>query len=70
MILREWMGIEPPMNSPENSTNPVLGGAKNGALAPEKPAIDPDLAELAQLWPTLPEAIRAAILAMIRTASG
>jgi len=33
----------------------------------EKP---PDLAEVVAAWPELPEAIRAGILAMIRSASG
>jgi hypothetical protein len=30
----------------------------------------PDLAEIIDAWPTLPEPIRAGILAMIRSASG
>jgi len=66
--VREYVtltGLEPPVNSPENSTNPVLGGAENGALAH-----DADLAAIITAWPTLPEAIRAAILAMVRAASG
>jgi len=63
-------GLEPPVNSPENSTNPALGVAKSGALVPGKPAIDPDLAELAQLWPTLPAPIKAAILALVGTVAG
>ena len=68
--IRECMGIEPPMDSPENSTNPALGGAKGGALAPEKPAIDPALASIIDAWAKLPDAMKAGILAMIRTASG
>jgi hypothetical protein len=33
-------------------------------------ATSPDLAEVVAAWPNLPEAIRAGILAMIRSASG
>jgi len=66
----EAAGIEPPMDFPENSTNPAPGGAENGALAPEKPAIDPALASIIDTWPKLPEPLRAGILAMVRSAGG
>lgn len=46
------------------------GGAKSGATTPHTPTIAPDLATIIAAWPTVPEAIRAGILAMIRTASG
>ena len=46
------------------------GGAKSGALAPESRSIDPALATIIDAWPTLPEAIRAGILAMVRAAGG
>jgi hypothetical protein len=60
------MGIEPHVDSQENSTNPAPGGARSGALATK--AIDPALAALIDAWPTLPEAIRADILAMVKAA--
>ena len=63
-------GIEPLANSPENTANPAPGGAKNGALTSTSPTIDPALAALIDAWPTLPEAIRAGILAMVRAAGG
>jgi hypothetical protein len=44
------------------------GGAKSGALPPESRSIDPALATIIDAWPTLPEALRAGILAMIRAA--
>jgi hypothetical protein len=44
------------------------GGANSGALANESTAIDHALAAIIDAWPTLPEAIRAGILAMIRAA--
>lgn len=46
------------------------GGAKSGAMDPEKPATDPGLTALIDAWPTLPEAIRAGILAMVRATGG
>jgi hypothetical protein len=64
------MGIEPHPDSPDNSTNPAVCGAESGALAPQTPAIDPGLAALIDAWPTLPELVRAGILAMIRAAGG
>jgi hypothetical protein len=64
------MGIEPTQHSLENCTNRAPGGAKSGALAPERPAIDPALAALIDAWPTLPEAIRAGIVALVRASGG
>jgi hypothetical protein len=34
------------------------------------PPVDPDLAAVIDLWPTLPEFVRAGILAMVRAAAG
>lgn len=42
------------------------GSAKSGALR----VLDPRLGSLIEAWPTLPEPIRAGILAMIRAARG
>jgi hypothetical protein len=64
------MGIEPAVTSPENTTLFPEGGAKSGALAPRSRPIDAALAALIDAWPTLPEAIRAGILAMVRAAGG
>ena len=41
-------------------------GAESGAVSEKAEALDADLRELAQAWPSLPEAMRAGILAMIR----
>jgi hypothetical protein len=49
---------------------PAPGGAESGALGHESTAIDPALKSLIDAWPTLPEAIRAGILAMVRAAGG
>jgi hypothetical protein len=64
------MGIEPTQCSPEDSANTAAGGAKSGALALEKPTIDPALAAIFDAWPTLPEPIRAAIRALVGTVVG
>jgi hypothetical protein len=64
------MGIEPPATFPENTAVSGQGGAEFGAPATPSPAIDPGLAALIDAWPTLPEPIRAGILAMIRAAGG
>jgi hypothetical protein len=46
------------------------GGALSGALSddstPNRPAMDPDLADVVTRWPTLPLPIKAGILAMVR----
>jgi hypothetical protein len=43
-------------------------GAKSGAVDRENAPIDPELAQVIEAWPTLPPAIREAILAMLRAA--
>ncbi|MBM4225847.1 MAG: hypothetical protein FJ167_13985, partial [Gammaproteobacteria bacterium] len=63
-------GFEPSANLSQNLNNSQQGGAKCGALDSESRPIDPELAELVAAWPTLPEPIRAGILAMVRAASG
>ncbi len=52
-------GVELPANSQKNPANLTLGGAENGALVP-------DLAELIDTWPTLPETVRIGVLALVR----
>jgi hypothetical protein len=64
------MGIEPPANSLENTTLSTAGGAKCGALATNSSPIDLDLAAIIRAWPDLPEAIRAAVRALVETARG
>ncbi len=58
-------GFEPPSFSSGNRTVSARGGAESGAPAPETAPAGPDLAAI---WPTLPEEVRAAITAAIRAA--
>ena len=55
-------GIEPPSRGAEpleNQVEPGGGGAESGAT-------DPDLATICIAWPTLPAAVKAGILAMVK----
>jgi hypothetical protein len=60
-------GIRTPSKSPANSALLDQRAAKSGAGGFSAP-IDPELAEVMQSWETLPEAIRAGILALVRAA--
>jgi hypothetical protein len=44
------------------------GGAESGALGAENRPEDPDLGAVVDAWATLPETIKAGILAMVRAA--
>jgi hypothetical protein len=60
-------GIEHPPLAP--SKTPILEtpSAKNGAPKDENTPLDPDLALIQNRWPQLPEAVRSAILAIVRS---
>ena len=62
-------GIRTPLENTGKTGFSDQSGAKSGALAAREAPSDPDLAELIDAWPTLPEAIRAGILAMVRAIS-
>ena len=51
---------------------PHSGPHKSAGMKPDTPTVpvDPELAELAQVWPTLPGALRAAVLGLVRAAGG
>ncbi len=49
---------------------PQESGAESGASSGDSAPIDPDLAAVVSAWPTLPYAIRAAVLAIVRAPQG
>ena len=60
-------GLELP---PENAGKTGVldqGGAESGALGAREAPLDADLAAVVDAWPALPDAIKAGILAMIRS---
>lgn len=67
------VGPEHPSKSPGKTHVPGESGAKSGALpgdsvaqpAPATPT-DPDLAAVIAAWPSVPLAVRAGILAMVK----
>ena len=65
------MGVEglEPSAKPPTKLQPLPGrGAKAGALATTPPPLDPELAALVVAWPTLPDPIRRAVLALVGVA--
>ena len=44
------------------------GAAESGALSGNSPQIDAELAKVIEAWPTLPDAIKAAVLALVNSA--
>jgi len=61
-------GIEQSADSPRRVRVSETGGAKSGAVDRKNGPIDPELAQVIEAWPTLPPAIREAILARLRAA--
>ena len=61
-------GLEQSENSPRRVQVSETTGAKSGAVDRENAPIDPELAQVIEVWDTLPPAIREAILAMLRAA--
>lgn len=58
-------GLETPPQNTSKTHDFELGGAESGALPLDFDQFEPDLQRVIDAWPTLPEAIRAGILAMI-----
>jgi hypothetical protein len=56
-------GIRTPSKTPANSALPEVRAAKCAALA----TTDPELLQVVQSWPDLPEPIKLAILALVRS---
>ncbi len=59
------------MNLPEDTEKPALSGERgteSGTVGGDSSLIDPGLAHVANAWPTLPEAVRRAVLAPVQEA--
>ena len=65
-------GVEQSANLPGKQQSGNGSGAESGALGAEMPAkappTDPDLQTIADAWPTLPAALKAGIVAMVKAA--
>jgi hypothetical protein len=66
----EAAGIELSHESTGKTANSETGGAESGALGAQETLNDPDLAAVVDAWPTLPQPIKAGILAMIGKVAG
>ena len=55
--------------NPEEAANSEVCAARGAAVEHETVPIDPALVPLIDRWPTLPEALKAGILAMVRSAT-
>jgi len=67
----EAAGIERPPKRSEKTRVPPERAAESDALGAHDIAtapVDPDLADVIAAWPTLPPAIQAGIMAMVRAA--
>jgi hypothetical protein len=62
-------GIRTTTENPEETPHFSKGGAESGANDPQNDRIDPGLALLVERWDSLPEAVRAGIVAMVKAAS-
>ena len=62
-------GIELPQENGGNSIGSGESGAESGALGARNAPFDSDLTAVVDRWPTLPEAIKVGILAMIWAAN-
>jgi hypothetical protein len=69
----EAPGIEPATPTPQGKAGTPVTASPSFPLAhslARETQIDPDLARLIDAWPTLPEVLRAGILAMIGVRRG
>ncbi len=61
-------GVELPFENTGKTKVSDQSGAECGALVARKAPFDPELAAVFEAWPTLPEAIKVGVLAMIGAA--
>lgn len=63
-------GLERTSKSSGKTGGADQSGAESGALGAQNTPSDPNLTRLVSLWPTLPQAIKAGILAMVQATQG
>ncbi len=63
-------GLELSHETTGNSIGSPQSGAESGAHDAQSGTFDPDLAAFVDAWPTLPEPLKAGILALVRAAEG
>jgi len=61
-------GFDSPPENAGNLMGSTESGAESGALGAREAPIDPELAAVVDAWPALPDAIKAAILALLNSA--
>ena len=59
-------GLEHLAKTPGKTSNSKASGAESGAVVDEIGSIDPDLLRISEAWPTLPEHLRKAVLAIVQ----
>ena len=62
-------GLEPSAFSSEKTAIPQTGGAESGAVGARNSPIDSRLRAVIEAWPTLPDAVKAGILAIVEAAT-
>ena len=62
-------GLEVPRENAGETVDSNRGGAECGALGAREAPADPELAAVIEVWPTLPDAIRRAVLAIVESAT-
>jgi hypothetical protein len=67
-VAKSTTGSRTSVNFSKKTRYSQCRGAKSAALGPKETPIDLGLKTVVEAWPTLPEAIKAGILAMIRAA--
>ena len=63
------VGLEPGQETPEKTTVSEAGGAECGAQRAPEGQFEPDLQRLIDAWPTLPDALKTGIAAMVEAAA-
>jgi hypothetical protein len=59
------VGFDTPSKTTGKTAPDEKSGAKSGALSADSGVMDSDLGRLIAAWPTLPDAIRRAMLALV-----